>query len=218
MNVVHLLIRHLANQEQSPHISNNPQALQVVDNPEGANDDTPNGSSHPPPLSESDILLSGVENIPPAPSATTPALNGSLADTTSSDHQGDLQPNAGSEQNDQIVTEGNDQANPAADQIATPDANPPEANHTESSSEEEEQPYWAKFEEDKSTPTEQELKVIEQQTDEISALDRKYFSSNYQKSNTVLIHVQMIIGRNLRLSHLAILNICLRQRGVSRGP
>ena len=199
--------------------------MQVVDNIGGTNDNTPTDSSHPPtllspppPLLESDVLLSGAENNPPAQPATAVALNGSSADTSVGDHQGDPQPNTGTQQNDQVAIEGNNQPNPAADEIATPDANPPEANHTESSSEEEEQPYWAKFEEDKSTPTEQEWKVIEQQTDEISALDRKYISSKYQKSNTVLIHVQMTIGRNLRLNHLTILNMCLHQQGASRGP
>ena len=40
--------------------------------------------------------------------------------------------------------------------------------------EEEEQPFWASFEEDKSVPGEEELKKIEQQPVELDALDRKF--------------------------------------------
>ena len=42
----------------------------------------------------------------------------------------------------------------------------------EESVDEEEQPYWANFVEDKTVPSEEETKLIEQDTEERSALDR----------------------------------------------
>ena len=47
----------------------------------------------------------------------------------------------------------------------------------EDSADEEEQPYWASFVDDKSAPSEEELKLIEQDTEERSALDDEYWES-----------------------------------------
>lgn len=55
-----------------------------------------------------------------------------------------------------------------------PPNQPGENGESDSSSEEEEHPYWADFEEDQSVPNDDELKQIEQQPSEPNALSRKY--------------------------------------------
>lgn len=58
-----------------------------------------------------------------------------------------------------------------------PPVEPEDASRTSRPDEEEEQPYWASFEEDKSIPSEDELKKIERQPTGPDAFDRKYCRS-----------------------------------------
>ncbi|KAL8826599.1 MAG: hypothetical protein Q9191_003705 [Dirinaria sp. TL-2023a] len=165
-----------ANQEQYPDIPHDPPASQPIDNARGTDDEALIDLIQPPPLlSESDALLSGADSNPPAHLAGAAAVNGSQADTSIESHQSSANTNEGAQPGEQVAIEGNDHTNRAADENPTLIPSPPEANHNESSSEEEEQPYWAKFEEDKSAPTEEELKMIEQQPHEISALDHEHW-------------------------------------------
>lgn len=93
-----------------------------------------------------------------------------------------------------------------------------ETNQNSSLDEEEEQPYWASFEEDKSSPSEEELKRIEQLPSERDALDRKYLSCLPSKaSQRLLILCQTITGRNWRLKCLTTPSMYLRQQGAFRG-
>lgn len=167
-----------ANQELRPDIPHDPPDSQSIDDARDTNNDALIDSSHPPPiLSESDALLSGADSNMPAHPASATEFDSNPPDTTVESQQSRADPNEGAQPAEQVAMEGNDQANPPADENATPGdiPPPPEPNHNESSSEEEEQPYWAKFEEDKSAPTEEELKMIEQQSDEISALDHEHW-------------------------------------------
>ena len=99
-----------------------------------------------------------------------------------------------------------------------PPVHPSEANRNRERDDEEEQPYWASFEEDKSVPSEEELKIIEQQPVELDALNRKYHRSIPNSTFTrALILRQTITGRSWHLNRLTTPNMYLQQQAASRG-
>ena len=70
----------------------------------------------------------------------------------------------------------------AGQEVQQPASGQEEDSPDEDSADEEEQPYWASFVSDRSVPGEEELKLIEQENAEISALDRKYRHVQWAKS------------------------------------
>ena len=64
------------------------------------------------------------------------------------------------------------EAQPPAEHEGDRNGSQEEDSPDEESADEEEQPYWANFVEDTTVPSEEEMKLIEQDTEERSALDR----------------------------------------------
>lgn len=163
----------------------------------------------PPPPSNSELLQSHTPTTLPANSGAPVAVATEPGDVHAGSQQDIAEQERDTLPNEQTAMDGSAPGNPGSGEISTNDAPPLDGNRSDSSSDDEEQPYWAKFEEDKSAPTEEELKSIEEQNNEVNALDRKYHGELKHKPITALIHVQMTTGRSLLMNHLTTLNTCL---------
>lgn len=99
-----------------------------------------------------------------------------------------------------------------------PPVEPDDANGTSRPDEEEEQPYWASFEEDKSIPSEEEFRKIERQPTGPNALDRKFYRSlHVERVLTAFILHQTTTGKSWHLSRLTTPSTSLQQQGASHG-
>lgn len=114
-----------------------------------------------PRLAQPDIILAPSDHLPPGTEAAERTEGAGTAEPESAESR---RPEQRDRARQRRVRRENDE-----------DGEGDGDDDSDDSTDEEEHPYWTNFREDESTPDERELKVIEETTTEISALDHEYW-------------------------------------------